>query len=215
LPQAFYYLYAFIKVKQYLTEDLVFSVPCGNFGNLIAGLYAWKFGIPVSGFIAAMNANNAFGDYIQGKDYIPHPLVVTNSPALDVCQPSNYKRLAAFYQEAPAVMRNMVYPEAIDDQATLLAMEKAWKKYKLILDPHSAVAYAAAEKYAEAREDLYGHVVILATGHPAKHADLVSEVLGKKIEIPEKIRKLGEKTAPAALIEPQLDALQSAIASCI
>jgi threonine synthase len=214
LPQAFYYLYAFIKVKQYLSEDLIFSVPCGNFGNLIAGLYAWKFGIPVSGFIAAMNANNAFGDYIKGREYIPHPPISTNSPALDVSQPSNYKRLAAFYQEAPAVMRNMVYPETIDDQTTLMAMEKAWKRYNLILDSHGAVAFAAAEKYVKTRDDFYGHVVILATGHPAKQADLITDILGRQIEIPEKIKKLRHKTDPVALIEPQLDALQGAIASC-
>ncbi|MDR2759424.1 MAG: threonine synthase [Spirochaetaceae bacterium] len=215
LPQAFYYLYAFIKLKQHLKEDLIFSVPCGNFGNLIAGLYAWKFGIPLSGIIAAMNANNAFGDFIRGKEYSPHPLVTTNSPALDVSQPSNYKRLMAFYQEAPAVMRNMVYPEAVDDQATVAAMEKAWKKYNLILDPHGAVAYAAAERYAKARGDSYGHVVVLATGHPAKQADLVSEILGRELEIPERLRKLRHKTDPAALIDPQLDALQGAIASCV
>jgi threonine synthase len=215
LPQAFYYLYAFIKVKQYLKEDLIFSVPCGNFGNLIAGLYAWKFGMPVSGFIAAMNANNAFGDYIRGKEYSPHPLIATNSPALDVSQPSNYKRLAAFYREAPAVMRNMVYPETVDDQATLDAMGRAWKQHNLILDPHGAVAYAAAERYIKARGDFYGHVVVLATGHPAKQAELVSEIIGRELEIPEKFRKLQHKTDPVALIDPQLDALQGVIASCI
>ncbi|MDR2630934.1 MAG: threonine synthase [Spirochaetaceae bacterium] len=214
LPQAFYYLYAFIKVKQHLQEDLIFSVPCGNFGNLIAGLYAWKFGIPLSGFIAAMNANNAFGDFIRGKEYIPRPLITTNSPALDVSQPSNYKRLVAFYQEAPAVMRNMVYPEAVDDKATLAAMENAWKRHQLILDAHGAVAYAAAERYTKARED-YGHIVILATGHPAKQAGLISEILGRELEVPEKFRKLQHKTDPVALIDPQLDALQGAIASCV
>jgi threonine synthase len=214
LPQAFYYLYAFIKVKQYLKEDLLFSVPCGNFGNLIAGLYAWKFGIPVSGFIAAMNANDAFGDYIRGREYRPQPLISTNSPALDVSQPSNYQRLEAFYEEAPAVMRNMVYPEAVDDRATLDAMGRAWKRHNLILDPHGAVAYAAAERYVKARDDFYGHVVVLATAHPAKQAELVSEIIGREIEIPEKFRKLQHKTDPVALIEPQLDALQGAIASC-
>jgi threonine synthase len=215
LPQAFYYLYAFIKVKQRLKEDLLFSVPCGNFGNLIAGLYAWKFGMPVSGFIAAMNANNAFGDYIRGKEYRPRPLVITNSPALDVSQPSNYKRLAAFYQEAPAVMRNMVYPEAVDDQATLDAMQRAWKQHNLILDPHSAVAYAAAEGYIKTTDDFYGHVVILATAHPAKQAELVSEIIGRKLEIPEKFKKLQHKTDPLALIDPQLDALEGVIGNCV
>ena len=213
LPQAFYYLYAFIKIKPSLQGDLVFSVPCGNFGNLIAGLYAWKFGMPVSGFIAAMNANNAFGDYIRGKEFVPRPLVNTNSPALDVSVPSNYERLAAFYEEAPAVMRNMVYPDSVDDRATLEAMKQAWNRYHLILDPHAAVAYAAAERRRQDK-DFYGHVVVLATGHPAKRADTVAIATGQKIEVPEKIRKLQRMVDPAAIINPHLEDLQGAIMSC-
>jgi threonine synthase len=215
LPQAFYYLYAFIKIKQYLTGDLLFSVPSGNFGNLIAGLYAWKFGMPVSGFIAAMNANNAFGDFIQGKQFNPRPLVSTNSPALDVGYPANYERLASFYEEAPAVMRNMVYPEAINDGATLETMERAWKKYGLLLDPHGAVALAAAERLSSSR-DFSGHVhsVILVTGHPAKEAELVAQATGQVPDIPKRLSILQKKTDPIALIDPHLAALEGAIASC-
>jgi threonine synthase len=214
LPQAFYYLYAFIKIKPSLQGDLVFSVPCGNFGNLIAGLYAWKFGMPVSGFIAAMNANNAFGDYIQGKEFVPRPLINTNSPALDVSVPSNYERLAAFYEEAPAVMRNMVYPDSVDDRATLEAMKQAWDRHQMILDPNAAVAYAAAERRRQVK-DFYGHVVVLATGHPAKQADTVAIATGRKIEVPEKIRKLQRMVDPAAIIKPHLEDLQGAIMSCL
>ncbi|MDR0876641.1 MAG: threonine synthase, partial [Treponema sp.] len=142
LPQTFYYLYAFIKIKKQLRGDLIFSVPSGNFGNLIAGLYAWKFGMPVNGFIAAMNANNAFGDLIQGRAFVPRPVIATNSPALDVSIPSNYERLMSFYEEAPAVMRNMVYPASIDDKTTIQTMEKVWKKYGVIIDSQAAVAFA-------------------------------------------------------------------------
>jgi threonine synthase len=213
LPQAFYYLYAFIKVKPYLQGDLVFSVPCGNFGNLIAGLYAWKFGMPVSGFIAAMNANNAFGDFIRGKEFVPRPLINTNSPALDVSVPSNYERLAAFYAEAPAVMRNMVYPDSVDDRATMEAIKQAWDRYRLILDPNAAVAYAAAERHRRVK-DFYGHIVVLATGHPAKQADTVAIATGQDIEVPEKIRKLQRMIDPVTIIKPHIEDLQSAIISC-
>jgi threonine synthase len=215
LPQAFYYLYAFIKIKRHLKGDLIFSVPSGNFGNLIAGLYAWKFGLPVNGFIAAMNANNAFGDFIQGREFVPHPLVQTNSPALDVSRPSNYERLVAFYQEAPAVMRNMVYPAAIDDETTLSAMERLWKRYRILPDPHGAVAFAAAEQLASSRNfSGHVHVVTLVTGHPAKEADLLAKVTGQRVDMPEKLLDLSRKTEPVAFIEPQLDALEGAIASC-
>ncbi|GHV77940.1 threonine synthase [Spirochaetia bacterium] len=213
LPQVFYYFYAFIKLKKILTGELVFSVPTGNFGNLIAGLYAWKMGMPVNGFIAAMNANNAFGDYIMGKEFKPGKLIQTNSPALDVSLPSNYERLASFYMEAPAVMRHMVYPDAIDDRATLAAMEEAWTRYGILLDPHSAVAFAAARRLSQTA-GFSGHVVVLATGHPAKHAELVSRVTGQQVAIPAAFIRLWKKTDPVATISPQLDALEGAIASC-
>jgi threonine synthase len=213
LPQVFYYFYAFIKLKKILTGQFVFSVPSGNFGNLIAGLYAWKMGMPVNGFIAAMNANNAFGDYIKGKEFKPGKLIQTNSPALDVSVPSNYERLASFYAEAPAVMRHMVYPDAIDDSTTLAAMENAWKRYGILLDPHSAVAFAAARRLSQTA-GFNGHVVVLATGHPAKHAELVAQATGQELTIPAAFTKLWKKTDPMAAISPQLDDLEGAIASC-
>jgi threonine synthase len=215
LPQTFYYLYAFIKLKKFLKGDLVFSVPSGNFGNLIAGLYAWKFGMPVNGFIAAMNANNAFGDFIQGKSFVPRPLINTISPAMDISFPANYERFVSFYNEAPAVMRNMVYPASIDDETTLKAMELAWKKYGVLLDPHGAVAFAAAQKLAES-PDFTGrlHTVILATGHPAKEAALIRKATGQIVPFPEKLSVLRKRADPIALIEPQIDVLEGAIAGC-
>ncbi|MDR2742657.1 MAG: threonine synthase [Treponema sp.] len=213
LPQSFYFLYAFVKIKKYLNGDLLFSVPSGNFGNLIAGLYAWKFGMPVNGFIAAMNANNAFGDFIKGRQFIPRPAKVTNSPALDVGHPSNYERLASFYAEAPAVMRNMVFPAAVDNDETLKALEQFWKRYGIILDPHAAVAYAAAKRLSSSFEPS-SHVVILATGHPAKKAVTVTQAAGQTVEIPQRLSMLREKSDPLGVIKPNLDALETAIASC-
>ncbi|MDR0668767.1 MAG: threonine synthase [Treponema sp.] len=215
LPQCFYYLYAFMKIKEALRGDLVFSVPCGNFGNLIAGLYAWKFGMPVKGYIAAMNVNNAFGEFIRGKRFVPRPVIATNSPALDIGFPSNYERLAAFYEEAPAVMRNMVYPASIGDERTFITINRVYRKYGVVLDPHSAVAFTAAEDLA-ASQEFAGHVhtVVLVTGHPAKRAALVSRAIGKTIEIPPRLARLQRQTDPIAIIKPELEALEGAIASC-
>jgi threonine synthase len=215
LPQCFYYLYAFVKIKNSLRGDLVFSVPCGNFGNLIAGLYAWKFGMPAKGYIAAMNANDAFGDFIRGRRFVPRPVVATNSPSLDVGFPSNYQRLAAFYEESPAVMRNMVYPASIGDERTFITISQAYKEYGVVLDPHSAVAFAAAQDLA-ASEEFAGHVhiVVLATGHPAKRAALVSRAIGRDIEIPPRLAQLQRQADPIAVIKPELEALEGAIASC-
>ena len=217
LPQAFYYLYAFVKLKKRLSGDFVFSVPSGNFGNLISGLYAWKFGLPASGFIAAMNANNAFGDFILGGEFKPRPVCATNSPAMDVSFPSNYARLSSFYDEAPAVMRNMVFPASIDDNKTLNAMEQAWKQYGVLLDPHSAVAFAAAQDFTKSGKfsGVSGvHTVILVTGHPAKESAIVKSATGQEVPLPEKLALLDKETSPIALIDPRLEILESTIADC-
>jgi threonine synthase len=215
LPQTFYFLYAFIRIKTYLKGDLVFSVPSGNFGNLMAGLYAWKFGMPVNGFIAAMNANNAFGDFIRGNRFAPRPPIATNSPALDVSIPANYERLHSFYEEAPAVMRNMVYPASIDDGLTLTTMEKVWKTYHTFIDPHTAVAFAAAESLSASHKwGDHVHTVVLATGHPAKEGNLILKATGQKIPAPETLLLLQKKGDPLALIDPRLEALKEAVASC-
>jgi len=216
LPQSFYYLYAFIKIKKHLSGGLAFSVPCGNFGNLIAGLYAWKFGMPVNGFAAAMNANNSLGDFFKGGPFVPRQIIGTNSPALDVAVPSNLSRLESFYREAPAVMHNMVCPASVDDGQTIRAIEHVWKKYRVPIDPHTAVAFAAAEQVS-AGNNWKGdtHTVVLATGHYAKHADLVGGATGQKISTPKIYRSLKKEINPIALISPQLAALEGAIASCV
>jgi threonine synthase len=216
LPQTFYFLYSFIKLKKYITGELLFSIPSGNFGNLIAALYAWKFGMPVNGFIAAMNINNPSGNFIKsGKfaDFKSGPIVPTVSPALDISRPSNYERLVSFYRESPAVMKNMVFTETIDDAATLRAMERVWKKYRLQLDPHGAVAFAAAEKIA-ADQNFDSHIVILATGHPAKYAGETLKTTGHRLRLPDKLASLNCRAEPVAEIEPDLEGLESAIAGC-
>ena len=215
LAQTLFYFYAFIKIKKRLKGDLFFSVPSGNFGNFISGLYAWKFGLPVSGFIAAMNVNNAMGDFFQSRKFERHSVISTKSQALDVSVPLNYPRLSSLYDEVPAVMRNMVFPASIDDNATVKTMEQAWKQYGILLDPQSAVAFAAATGFLETGKFPFAHVIVLATGHPARDAGMVGEATGQAVSLPEKFFQLKKESDPIALIEPHLNALQGAIASCI
>jgi threonine synthase len=110
-------------------------------------------------------------------------------------------------------MRHMVYPNAVDDKATLEAIEHAWKRYNLLLDPHGAVAMAAAERLFNIFETS-SHVVILATGHPAKEAETVLKATGQTIRIPQHLNMLQKMSDPIALIDPQLEALEGAIVSC-
>jgi threonine synthase len=170
--------------------------------------------MPVNGFITAMNANNALGDFIRDRKFNANPIISTNSSALDVSIPSNYARLCSFYDDVPIVMRNMVMPASIDDNTTIKTMELAWKQYGILLDPNSAVAFAAALNYLKTGKFPNSHVVVLATGHPAREAGLVGEATGQEVSLPEKFIPLKKESDPIALIDPYLDALEGAIASC-
>jgi threonine synthase len=169
--------------------------------------------MPVNGFIAAMNSNNAAGGFIRGQGFNRRPLIATNSPRLDITRPSNLERLETFYREAPVVMKNMVFPESIDDDTTLQTMKKARERYRLFLDPQGAVAFAAAEKTAKAK-DFYGDIVVFATEHPARYAETVYRATGERIAIPERLKAQEQKTEPVARIQNSLDAVENAIAGC-
>lgn len=212
LPQTFYYLYSFAVLKREIEGDFLFSVPSGNFGNLIAGLYAWKFGMPVNGFVAAMNANDSCGDFFRLGTFSPKAPVRTASPAMDVGNPSNIERLQAFYREAPAVMRNMVHPMAISDEATFAAMELAWKRYGVLLDPHSAVAFSAAQRVLGGDVE-EGHVVVLCTGNPARSAAMVRRATGQEPEALADQAELSRETEPLASIPPRLDSFEAAVSA--
>ncbi len=210
LPQCFYFFYAFIHLKKLLKGDLCFAIPSGNFGNLQAALYAWLFGLPVNHLIAAMNANDIFGQFLRGRSFQPHPPIRTVSTAMDVGNPTNYERMVSFYADAPSVIRNMVIPESVDDKATLSAMEEAWTRHSLLLDPHSAVGYAAAKRML-ASDTEEGHIVVVATGHPAKHAELVKQATGQKAIFGKNLSASLIENRPFTKIEAKLDALKAAI----
>ena len=162
--------------------------------------------MPVNGFIAAMNSNNSMNGFFQDRLFIPLPCVKTNSPALDVGFPLNYERLLSFSAEAPAVMRNMVYPSSIDDILTFQTISDVYQKYDIFIDPHTAVAFAAAQKWKG-----HAHRIVLATGHPGKSANTIKEATGKILKIPESFTALRRKCSPSAIIPPQLDAFKGAI----
>jgi threonine synthase len=129
--------------------------------------------------------------------------------------PSNFARFNSFYEEAPAVMRNIVFPASIGDLTTLKAMELAWKKYGMLLDPHGAVALAAARDFFNQEKNPFDHIIVLATGHPAREAVVVKEATGQKLSLPEKLALLNKEAEPIAVIDPHLCGLEGLLAGCL
>ena len=148
LPQAFYYMYSSLVVRNRIPGDskienpaIIMTVPSGNFGNLTSGLIAREMGAPITGFIAATNSNHTIPDWIATGKYEARPSVATLSNAMDVGAPSNYERIAAMYSLDE--VKNLFASYWTDDKGTLEGIKNCCEKTGYIIDPHGAVAWMA------------------------------------------------------------------------
>ena len=183
LPQTFYYVSGYLDAASRPDEAVVFSVPSGNLGNLTAGVMAARMGLPVSRFVAATNANDALPEYLESGRFRPRASVPTLSNAMDVGDPSNFSRLAALYDGSAARMGEHIAGLRVSEAETRAAIRDAYRRYGAILDPHAAVAYAAALRFQHA-PGTRAPIVVLATAHPAKFAEVIREELGIEPELP-------------------------------
>lgn len=148
LPQAFYYTFSSLVVKNRIPLDskiddasIIAVVPSGNFGNLTSGLIAKKMGAPIAGFVAATNANHTVPDWIATGEYRTRPSVATLSNAMDVGAPSNYERISAMYSLEE--VREIFASYWTDDEGTLDGIRQCKSKTGYTIDPHGAVAWKA------------------------------------------------------------------------
>lgn len=193
LPQAFYYFNAYARLREKgVTEDIVISVPSGNFGNLTAGLFAKKMGLPVKRFIAANNENDIVYQYLQTGKYEPRASVATIANAMDVGDPSNFARIQDLYNHSHEAIKADMNGYRYSDADIREVVKEVYHKYGYLPDPHGATGYKALE------EDLLdGEVgVFLETAHPAKFTETVEKIIGVgKVPLPEKLAEFmkGEK----------------------
>ncbi|MCO6500613.1 MAG: threonine synthase [Vicingus serpentipes] len=174
LPQMLYYFFAYKQLKTQLgNKKLVVSVPCGNLGNLTAGIIAKKMGLPIERFVAANNANDTFYNYLNTGEYHPKSSVLTYSNAMDVGAPSNFERLQYIYNDNLEAIKKDISSFRYDDDATLQEIEDCKNKNNYLLDPHGAVGKLALEASLNANE--YG--VFLETAHPQKFSEVIQKVI--------------------------------------
>lgn len=183
LPQSFYYFNAWAQLaRQGKADELVVCVPSGNFGNITAGLFAHRMGLPVKRFVAANNRNDVFLAYLQTGVYTPRPSVATLANAMDVGNPSNFARIIDLYsyEQICALISGYRYT----DEQIAEAIRRCHAETGYLLDPHGACGYQALK--AALRPGETG--VFLETAHPAKFKGTVDQILGADIEIPAKLR---------------------------
>jgi len=212
IPQSFYYFNAYARTGN-KKLPFYFSVPSGNFGNLTAGLFAYKMGLPVSKFIAAVNANDVFPKYLESSVYQPQTSIMTLSNAMDVGNPSNFARITDLYNHDHQAIQNDIFSASYSDIDTIGGMKEVFSKYNYIIDPHGAVGYLALKKFAEGSKQNDYNGIILETAHPSKFADLVEKVLNKKIEIPDTLQASLIKKKNSIKISKEYNELKNYILS--
>jgi threonine synthase len=189
IPQTFYYFHAYAQLKRQGKDRVVFAVPSGNFGNIAAGLLAYKMGLPVEQFIAATNINDTVPRFLETGLYETRPSVQTHANAMDVGAPSNWIRIMDLFQNDAEAVKKLVTSYRFTDEETLQAMSEIFEKYNYIACPHTAIAYSALKKYGTDKE--YGRVgVFLSTAHACKFPDVFPVELKEKIDNPEQVAAL-------------------------
>ena len=185
LPQAFYYFYAYAQMKKLgKADNLVICVPSGNFGNITAGLFGKRMGLPVKRFIAANNRNDIFYQYLKTGVYTPRPSIATIANAMDVGDPSNFARILDLYGGSHEAISSEISGETYTDEQIRETVQKAYEETGYLLDPHGACGYRALAEGLKPGET----GVFLETAHPAKFLQTVESIIGTQVSIPEKLQ---------------------------
>ena len=186
LAQICYYFEAYAQLTAKQREQLVISVPSGNFGDLTAGLLAKTMGLPIKRFIAATNANDTVPRYLETGKWEPHKTIATLSNAMDVSQPNNWPRIEEIYQREGWVLKSLGHA-AVSDEVSVQTVQQLDKKGYLS-EPHGAIAYRALRD--QLQEGEYG--LFLGTAHPAKFKEVVEDILGRSIPLPPALAERAE-----------------------
>ena len=184
LPQAFYYFNAYAQMKRIgKSDELVICVPSGNFGNICAGLFGKRMGLPVKRFIAANNSNDIFYQFLKTGEYNPKASVQTIANAMDVGDPSNFARVYDLYGKSHEAICSDISGATYSDSQIADTIRDVLERTGYLCDPHGACGFRALQEGL--RDGEYG--VFLETAHPAKFKQTVDSITGRDTQIPAKL----------------------------
>ena len=207
LPQSFYYFNAYAQLDRMgKAGNLTVSVPSGNFGNITAGLFAWKMGLPVKHFIAANNRNDVFLDYLKTGIYTPRPSVATIANAMDVGDPSNFARIMDLFAGNHGEISRTISGYRFTDEEIEQTIRTVYERDGYLLDPHGACGFEALMKSSlDANET----GLFLETAHPAKFKDTVDRILGISTPIPSKLQAFMQGKKQSVAMQSDFKAFKS------
>jgi len=207
VPQIVYYFYAYSRLRRQAGEKAVFSVPSGNFGDMMGSVLAMRMGLPVKRLVIATNENDEFPKYVASGDYRTiEPSRNCISSAMNVGHPSNLARLIDLYgghmDEKGVIhaaadlerLRREIFAVSVDDDETRQTIRSAHEQHGLLLEPHGAVGWAGLQKYLRQEwHDPEQLCVSLETAHPAKFPEEIRAILGFDPPLPPSLEGLEDK----------------------
>ena len=193
LPQVFYYAYAATQCA----EPPVISVPSGNFGNLAAGVMAWKLGAPIARFLAPTTINDTVPRFLATGRVEPRPSKPTLANAMDVGNPSNLERLQWLFGGDVHAMRQLISSTAHTDDDVRRAIAELNDRFDYVADPHTAIAFLGTRDEAQ-------NTLFLSTAHPAKFREVVEPVINKTVQLPAALADTLTRAKVVLHINPEL-----------
>jgi threonine synthase len=204
LPQIVYYVYAYAQLAEEV-EEIVFSVPSGNFGDALGCEYARRMGLPVKMLIMPTNENDEFPRFLTAGIYEKiSPSKACLSNAMNVGHPSNLARFFDLYSGTVdrsgtvhkypdrEEMRRFIFSVSISDEETKKTIKRVYDTYQVILEPHGAVGWRGLEFYLEQFGD-FPLCVSLETAHPAKFPDKIKELLNITPDLPQSMKDIDQR----------------------
>ena len=222
LPQSVYYFYAFSRLNGKNLNPIIFSVPSGNFGDMMGGMIAWRMGLPIKRIIASVNENDEFPVYLATGNYDKiEPSKNCISNAMNVGHPSNLARLIKLYHgqmdETGKInnkpdfetMHQEVSSFSVSDAETRQSIKDAWNQYHLLLEPHGAVGWNGYWRWiTEHSEDAQLPAVVLETAHPAKFPREIKSLLGFEPGVPPSLAKIDQLSESFKRIDADFSAFK-------
>ena len=223
IAQAVYYFYAYFKLGK---DNISFSVPTGNFGDVFAGYLAKKMGLPIDKLIVATNENDILHRAITKGDYISKEVRETLSPSMDIQLASNFERLIYYVnnsnsEKTAEIMKKIklnsyqieknnlntiqkdFLSESCNEKETLGIIKKNYDENGMVLDPHTAIGVGAAQKLS------LNDCVVLSTAHPCKFPDATNNAINKHEKLPKELQHVLNKNENFQVLKNNVDEVKN------
>ena len=210
IPQIVYYFYSFAKLRKGdANDEVIFSVPSGNFGDMMGGIFAKNMGLPVKKFVVSTNNNDEFPNYLKTGSYSKiEPSLNCISSAMNVGHPSNVPRLISLYggimdeqgniskQADLEQMRKDIFAISINEEQTRETIKNTYKNYEVVLEPHGSVGWAGLQEFLDKNKEFDTKeqlCISLETAHPAKFPEEINKILNFDPKLPKSLEGLENK----------------------